>query len=569
MLVFAAACGPDGTVDLWIDLRTDFVPGVEFTAVRVELSEDGRSEEHLAGAGDYLSGQRVAELQGLSARTTRELAVELVDDGGRVVARRDVLVQHQTDLVVTVVLTRDCRDVSCPSSPTSSATSCLGGECVDPTCVEGDEETCNPGCSVDADCAPMAPCARPVCSSGVCLYGADDSCGADEYCDPNAGCVPREPSACMPTLDVTYDLLTGSTDGEGLTAQPRDVALAFDGDEAWLAFATIASPDVVNIGSIYAAPIRCDGTFGTPQMLIFDADRPSIALAGDRLLVGCRAMGAYPGSESIRFVDPDTGLPLGPAIDPDGIGSIEDVVPRGALFDVFATTSLGVGDRRLHVFTLDGDGALVGEPRTPMPETGTAEQESANGAEAAEGAAVVFLRSLPDSALGLADEVIVEAPFSGGPIALDTSSPRTNRTPGLALSGDVAWVTVQEGPNSSSPANQIATLHSVTASGATRHELPVPPDGAGHYDRGLFEGPPGEMLHVWTRGYESDPTELLVRRLDVQAATPTAGPEIVVPTVDAAAAVSAVHVGAGTYLMVWSEHGAGSTATLRARFVRP
>lgn len=88
---------PAMAVDLFIDLRTNWVPRVDFSYVRVEVMD--RSDErnqwrtlHVSG-GDFVSGQRVAEFSDLGPRRTYFVQVELLDDRLRPVDGNVVLLE--------------------------------------------------------------------------------------------------------------------------------------------------------------------------------------------------------------------------------------------------------------------------------------------------------------------------------------------------------------------------------------------------------------------------------------------------------------------------------------------
>lgn len=189
-LLTALGCDDDGALELSVDLRTDFVAGAEFSGLRLELVGEGVTETDVAEPVSYVAGRRFFDLDGLAANERRTIALSLLSPTSEVVARREVIVDQSGDLAVTVVMTRDCASVSCPNEPGDSATSCLGGRCVDPRCVEGDEEVClDPLCESDAECMPMNACAAPVCNLGICLYEGLDACEEGTYCDPSRGCV--------------------------------------------------------------------------------------------------------------------------------------------------------------------------------------------------------------------------------------------------------------------------------------------------------------------------------------------------------------------------------------------
>lgn len=211
ILAVALTSCDDGPTLLIVDLRTDLVPGVELDAVRTEvLSGDaaGRRVDHAVDAeADYLDGVRVAELTDLEPG---ELTVEVVllRDGAAVVSR-PVRVTLERTMAVTVVVTRDCRGVECPApdgDPVAEA--CVGGTCADPRCTEEQPDACVGECAGDADCpAPAAACASARCVGGACLAVPDDaSCGADEYCEAETGCQPREQGLCPAFSGASLDL---------------------------------------------------------------------------------------------------------------------------------------------------------------------------------------------------------------------------------------------------------------------------------------------------------------------------------------------------------------------------
>lgn len=158
-----AGCGGDPDLELRIDLKTDFVPGVEFTGVRVEVHRRGtvRSREALARRGEsWIEARRVAEIAGLS-RGEHEVWVRLFDAEREVASRRTIL-DLRGDHLIVVVIGRACRDVDCP------------------TCVSDD------------DCPmPIAECATGRCEEGTCLFApVAGACGPEEWCRPEDGCTP-------------------------------------------------------------------------------------------------------------------------------------------------------------------------------------------------------------------------------------------------------------------------------------------------------------------------------------------------------------------------------------------
>jgi len=211
-----AGCSSE-TFDVLIDVRTDFAPGSEFDRVTVRLiretgpaGEAVRATETSARTGqDYFAGQRAAEFGALSA-DTYGLEIDLLR-GSESVATRTVVVRVGSDVGLVVVLTRACLGIVCPTSGAPIATSCVGGVCVDPRCVEAGDPAC-PGvaeCAGNGDCsAGAATCAMIACAEGFCLEGTPGSaCGAAESCDPAFGCVPDS--------DVGPPMDTGPPDAPG------------------------------------------------------------------------------------------------------------------------------------------------------------------------------------------------------------------------------------------------------------------------------------------------------------------------------------------------------------------
>ncbi len=188
-LVFLIGCGSDAPT-VTIDLRTDFVPATEFDTAAVFV--DGASfasTNHIVQLGsDYVRGVRLASEQ--PGTGTHHFRVALFQAGVEF-ASRTVTAEIQGDHAITVVLSRDCRDVMCPGAgDAASQTACLGGLCIDPRCTPETPEFCEAAeCTAPSDCPPHA-CADVRCA-GACLYAPnDDTCGDGLRCDVEAGCVP-------------------------------------------------------------------------------------------------------------------------------------------------------------------------------------------------------------------------------------------------------------------------------------------------------------------------------------------------------------------------------------------
>ena len=194
---FAAACATEDPT-LAVQLRTDLAPGVEFIAVRTEVfpslpvaageSPSARAEIAAYRDSDLATGARVAELDvSAGAQTVR---VTLLDSDRREVISTLSRVDVSGTTIVTVVITRDCREVMCPAAGDSAAAiACLGGRCVDPRCSVERPELCGTSeCAADVDCVPTNACAAGRCELGSCLFVDADRCGPDQWCDPALGC---------------------------------------------------------------------------------------------------------------------------------------------------------------------------------------------------------------------------------------------------------------------------------------------------------------------------------------------------------------------------------------------
>ncbi len=208
---------------LAVDLRTDLIPNEEFVSVRTLI--DGRAHpvdlERLDGL-NFLEGARIAELDGLQPGTLR-LRVEVRGESGEVVAERPVTVTLEESIGITVVLGRDCADISCPLADAPLATACLAGRCTNPACTAENPEACGPPeCTVDADCPESSTCASSVCASGVCLYEADDSlCDAGSICDLSLGCM--DAMSGLPAGGILRYVEVELTDGTNLTRADEQI----------------------------------------------------------------------------------------------------------------------------------------------------------------------------------------------------------------------------------------------------------------------------------------------------------------------------------------------------------
>ncbi len=196
----AAGCPAEGGGDLFLRLRTDVRPGVEFSTARVQLvgattASDARQSVTYGpdDAAALLAGVRLADFNAVGSDSA-SIRVTLFDDAGRAVVERGIQVSNiRANTAVTAVITRDCRGVACPDpGGDPELTACLAGRCVSPRCIPEDMSACpSPSCAADEDCSAASPCADAICGSGACLQEPhDDRCGPAEWCSPENGCLP-------------------------------------------------------------------------------------------------------------------------------------------------------------------------------------------------------------------------------------------------------------------------------------------------------------------------------------------------------------------------------------------
>ncbi|HBQ16396.1 MAG TPA: hypothetical protein DEF51_36455 [Myxococcales bacterium] len=182
-LALALVACDGGGVSLFVEVRSDFVPGVEVSVI--EVTVEGQTQESaITRVDDLAEGRRVAAFEGLAPSDARRALIRLLDADRAEVVVRPVVFAHRRDRVVSVILTRDCRDVAC-----GPREACVGGSCQPEGCGF-DEDACVAECASASECAPST-CALAACEEGVCFYTADDgACGEGLYCDPERGCLP-------------------------------------------------------------------------------------------------------------------------------------------------------------------------------------------------------------------------------------------------------------------------------------------------------------------------------------------------------------------------------------------
>jgi len=361
-------------LSLAIDLRTDFAGGIEFTTVRTRLEAFGVQErEHTAMRGlPYLDGQRIGEFDGL-APGLRVVLVQLLDAEDRLVAERTVRLDQRSDFGITVLVTRDCANVSCPGADDDpSLDTCIGGVCADPTCSERDRSSCPAAeCMMDAECVPATSCATGRCASGVCVFARDDSmCAAGEFCNPERGCRSEtgDASGCDPVVlrsIASPSTVVGSGTPASCTEDAVRTAVAAGGV---VTFDCGPTPHTIMVSSelVVSEDVTIDGeraiTFdggGASRIFHHDGDEADasprltlqrLTIAGGASLGGSYAVRVRGGSLEIiecTFVanrDSTDGTYGGGAVSFDSAGS--GVVARSQFVDnLSADAALTVGSR--------------------------------------------------------------------------------------------------------------------------------------------------------------------------------------------------------------------------------
>jgi hypothetical protein len=319
-VLVSSGCGDEPAAVL-VDVKTDFVPGEEFAAARVTLNREGASpivDETIALFGDdYLSGIRVSEFETTPGAVT--LRTELVATGGEILASQVTRARVAAGATgITVVLSRDCANVTCPGpDDPSDLQACLGSQCVSPYCTEESPDECGPpACTAASDCVSSVACAVPRCVAGACLFGGDDSaCGSSEYCDPTTGCRARAGVMDSGTPDAAPDAPDDATsDAAPDGGSPRCPA----GDPAVVALYTFDASDLSD--SVGGRDGRAVG-----GALTYVAGPP-----------GCGTAVAFPGAGTIYgIIDDAATFDIGPT------GSVD----FWFLTDAATTTHVGLLSR--------------------------------------------------------------------------------------------------------------------------------------------------------------------------------------------------------------------------------
>lgn len=242
-LVSLASCSCASGPTLWVDLRTNYVPGVEFQTVRTQIDsvgggDIGREASHALELNDAVRvGLRVATLADV-VPGVYEVRVTLLDAGGSSIGATRLRVRVRDATLVTAIVTRDCTGIACGEDEF-----CVGMRCIPFDCGQERRPECPPAlCDGDADCSPAVSCAVAACLEGTCQsFGDPALCGPRQYCHPEQGCLPLDrmdagvpldggpPPTCPPTGCNDNNICTDDSCVSGRCAFTPNTADCGDG----------------------------------------------------------------------------------------------------------------------------------------------------------------------------------------------------------------------------------------------------------------------------------------------------------------------------------------------------
>ncbi len=221
LLALAAGCGPSS--EFAISLQTDFVPLLEFDEIRTEI--DGVEEPpRRVRRADVFSTPRTLLSRTNLAVGAHHTRVSILHRG-RLIAARTREFTVRGSFLVHVVITRSCRDVTCPGpADPSDATECHGGHCLSAAC-DPEVDTCRRGSDCDATrpCTSDTACVTPICVEGACFeQPTTGACPVGQLCAPGLGCVPAiEPAMDGGVEDPDVDAAAALRSDAG-ACDPRD-----------------------------------------------------------------------------------------------------------------------------------------------------------------------------------------------------------------------------------------------------------------------------------------------------------------------------------------------------------
>lgn len=326
-----------------MDVRTNFVPGLEFDRVEVVFEDATRFDVSAEVATDWFEGVRVLRRDRVPPRSRFSVRLLLGDE---VVIERRVQARVRRSAIVTVLLTRDCAGVVCPAAGDSpEAIACLGGVCVVEGCLTGAEPECPaPRCVEDLECSATAACADPVCFGGGCGEAPSARCGPSAVCDLGSG-------SCVPTTTSDAGVLDGGGPCALCDVNARCLSELCECNPGFVGDGTsctarppISQPD----GYLKAHVPGPDDRFGT-----------AVALNGDGSVL---AVGAPQEDGSGRGIDPAVDEA---AMDAGAVYLYRRVGDAWVFEAYVKAPNAGAGDRFGSAVALDasGDVLVVGAPQ--------------------------------------------------------------------------------------------------------------------------------------------------------------------------------------------------------------
>ena len=412
LALLATACSSQ--VSLVVDLRTDLAPVQEFDSILLErVGERGVAIEPITipARADrvYVEGVRLAELQ--VAPGDHVVRVRL-SKGGALVVGRSVAVSVTQARQVTVLLPRECGNLTCPGpADPEGYTECVGGRCGEPSCTPQAPESCPvPECESAAECTPQVSCLGAACLDGACFFADDGSCGAGRWCDPALGCVdlPDPPDAGPVLVDAGTGSDAGMQTDAGACVSRTCAELGYEcgnpvecGRELDCGGCTL--PATCGGGG---AAFRCGSTDTTgPTVTITSApDDPTSASRADFSFIGDDGTGSGVASYECRL----DSAAFAPCTSPQRYLSLGEGTHR---FRVRALDVAGnVGPEAMHVWRVDRSPPSItidpiGDPR-PTSYTATPNVafsftcDDASGCDASSFACRVDGTSVPCTAAG-------------------------------------------------------------------------------------------------------------------------------------------------------------------------
>ncbi|RLB50908.1 MAG: hypothetical protein DRJ42_17935 [Deltaproteobacteria bacterium] len=172
MLVAASASCAEGgdepvtAAPIRVDLRSDYVAGVEFTTIRATAEGSSPIERSVSFGETFADWTRVASFESALGA----VRVELIDAAGGVVAAREAApATGRTSVRIAILRCEAC------------------------------------ACTSPEDCPVLPTCTAATCDLGACFYEADHGMCPSGVCDPSEGCSATIPDGDSDGVPATED----------------------------------------------------------------------------------------------------------------------------------------------------------------------------------------------------------------------------------------------------------------------------------------------------------------------------------------------------------------------------